>query len=671
MPTSTQKPTYADEISLNEMVLPADGACFHCGEAVPKKPFFAEVLGQSRAMCCLGCQLAAQSIVEAGLEQYYLDRRVISPTAPLPDVMNFDVYNHDDIKSQFTYQEDGAMVAELSVVGIKCAACTWLIEKRLRQVDGVGFCQVNLTQQRMRVAWNDGQVQIGEILSAVNSVGYHAKPYRQDTHEAMMKRQNKQMLIRLAVAGFGAMQAMMFSVGLYFGEYSGMAVEHKEFLRLVSMIVSIPVIAFAGVPFFASAWSALKARQVNMDVPVSIALILTFLASSYATLTHQGETYFDSVSMFIFFLLAGRYVEQNARLKAANMASDLVVVEPKLVTKLGADIPFAKALHGSLSDNLSDNASPLDTAQKINDWSSLHLFINTNNTNAKSDVHKVAVGDIVQVPAGGEIVGDGVLLSEMANVSQSLLTGESNLITKVRGDKLLGGSQNDAVPLVMIITETADNSQIALIDRLINRAMSEKPQIAQDADRMARWFVARVLVLAVLVFVVWWFVNPSQALWATVAVLVATCPCALSLATPIALTVATNRLAGLGFLSTRGHTIQTLSEISHVAFDKTGTLTTGRAELLSIKTSLNTDDVLAIAAALEVGSVHPVALSLSKSAKQLHLPRVDNLNHHAGGGVSGVIDGRVYRLGHAKFATGQVMKLALDEHDANMAVVLA
>ncbi|OAV23946.1 Type cbb3 cytochrome oxidase biogenesis protein CcoI [Moraxella catarrhalis] len=231
-----------DELGEYSLILPPAGCCFHCGEVLPKEPFFTTIFDKPRPMCCLGCQLAAQSIVEAGLSQYYLDRREISPTASLPEAINFDAYNHADIKEQFVYAENGGSTAELSVTNLKCSACTWLIETRLRSLDGVRACQVNLTQQRMRVNWDDGILSIGEILKTVHSVGYDAKPYRQDTHEAMLKRQNQQMLIRLGIAALGAMQAMMFSIGMYFGAYSGILVEHRDFLRYVSLFVSIPVL---------------------------------------------------------------------------------------------------------------------------------------------------------------------------------------------------------------------------------------------------------------------------------------------------------------------------------------------------------------------------------------------------------------------------------------------
>lgn len=665
-PNNTPKPVPADDVMTTQsLVLPDEGCCFHCGEPLPKVPFVVSILGHDRQMCCLGCQLAAQSIVEARLEQYYLDRQKISRMASMPAQLDFTVYNHDAIKAQFSYQEGDYSIAELSVVGLRCAACTWLIEKRLGSIDGIGLCQVNLTQQRMRVAWDDQRVAIGTILQAVNEIGYDAKPYRQDTHEAQLKRQSKTMLIRLGVAAIGAMQAMMFSIGLYFGQYSGMAIEHRDFLRLVAMIVSVPVVFYAGLPFFLSAWTALRVRQVNMDVPVSIALILTFVASVYALMTQSGETYFDSVAMFVFFLLAGRYVEHTARLKASNLASDLLTVTPKLVSLLGDDKTLWQYWQQNPKTALQDDT--------IDD------YLNQLPTEGWL-THEVKAGDIVQVAAGDEIVADGILLSKHANVSQSLLTGEGELIAKYRGDKLLGGSQNDAEALIMMVSSPRSDSQLALIDRLINRSLSEKPKIAMDADRMARWFVARVLVLSLLVFVAWWWIDPSYALWATVAVLVATCPCALSLATPMALTVATNRLAYQQFLATRGHTIPTLAQVTHIAFDKTGTLTTGMPTLLAVQDCTfddgNTDDdrYIAIAAALEMGSRHPLAQSLINAAKALHLPKVSDRTHHAGGGIEAWIDGRCWRIGHSQFASDGKLCHAMPDlsaFGANMSASLA
>ena len=752
---------YKDNSIIEGLVLPLAGHCFHCGDPVPQPPFHAEILGKSREMCCMGCQLASQSIVEAGLEQYYLDRSEINRTASLPtQLTRLEVYDHDEIKSQFVYAQDGLSVAELSVNNLRCAACTWLIESRLDELDGISQCQVNLTNQRMRVIWDEDKLPISRILAVINEIGYEAKPYRQDTHEAMLARHNNQMILRLGIAALGSMQAMMYAVALYFGEYSDMLIFQRDFLRWVSLFVSTPVFFYAGVPFFTSAWSAIRARQVNMDVPVSVALIITFFASLYATVTGQGETYYDSVSMFIFFLLAGRYIEHNARLKAATMANDLVVVEPVLVQKVAEDKASAQrilqqleqnALKQTVLDKVDENAINqandlrLNKDLGLNNISEQSASISTPNfmqsmdanvlqltlqiaqdwqqarnqpsvrsqreNNAEDRIeddveekqmmtaHGLQVGDIIMVEAGSEIISDGILLSPTATVSQSLLTGEGDLILKTQGDYIVGGAQNDSQPFEMLVTALPEDSQIGLIDRLMNRAMSEKPKLAQQADKLARWFVARILVLSALVFIGWYIVEPSQAIWATVAVLVATCPCALSLATPIALTVATNRLASYGFLTTRGHTLQTLAEITHVAFDKTGTLTYGKPNLLNIELlassnnialtpkneapvldpSEQKDKVLAIAAALEVGSRHPIAHALLTAAYQLHLPATQALQHYPAGGVEAMIGGVSYRIGHVDFALDRVnstkvidgFTIDLDVHRASSAVVLS
>ncbi|WP_201585107.1 heavy metal translocating P-type ATPase [Psychrobacter jeotgali] len=725
---------YEDHSITEGLVLPPADHCFHCGDPVPKPPFYTEVLGSAREMCCMGCQLASQSIVEAGLEQYYLDRSEINRTASLPtQLTRLEAYDHDEIKSQFVYAQDGLSVAELSVNNLRCAACTWLIESRLEEINGIERSQVNLTNQRMRIVWDETKLPISRILAVINEIGYDAKPYRQDTHEAMLAKHNNQMLIRLGVAALGAMQAMMYAVAIYFGEYSDMLIFQRDFLRWVSLFVSTPVFFYAGIPFFTSAWSAIRARQVNMDVPVSVALIVTFFASLYATVTGQGETYFDSVSMFIFFLLAGRYIEHNARLKAATMANDLVVVEPVLVQKVAEDKQAAEQVLAQIQQNEHNQAAADDlsiaddklsvpkslasakpnfmgdieanvlaiTKRIAMDWQQnrQHLLAqdhyleqqSTSNAslaqqpakdnNEMVTAHSLQVGDIIMVEAGAEIISDGILLSETATVSQSLLTGEGDLIIKQQGDYIIGGAQNDSQPFEMLVTALPEDSQMGLIDRLMNRAMSEKPKLAQQADKLARWFVARILVLSVLVFIGWYIVDPSQAIWATVAVLVATCPCALSLATPIALTVSTNRLASYGFLTTRGHTLQTLAEITHVAFDKTGTLTYGKPNLLNIEllpssssSALSTtnaaqkveqqDELLSIAAALEVGSRHPIAHALLTAAYQLHLPTTQDLEYYPAGGVEARIDGVLYRIGHVDFALDRMNKI--DNSDATV-----
>jgi Cu2+-exporting ATPase len=601
---------------LQAQLLPDVAGCFHCGDPLPHPPFYTLILSEQRAMCCLGCHLASSSIVEAGLESYYLDRTEISRTAPLPEGLTLlSGYDHAAIQTAFVYDENGLSAADLSVVGLRCAACGWLIEKRLLQETGVANVAVNIGSQRLRVVWDDTQVQISQLLEEVEQLGYTARPFRQDTHAELLARSSRHMMMRLGVAGLGAMQAMMYATAVYLGDYSGIDIQYRDYFRWVELVVSLPVFLYAGQPFYQSAWRAIQARTVNMDVPVSIALILTFSASTYATVIQGGETYFDSVSMFIFFLLTGRFLEMKARQKASQTASDLITILPVLVHRLGQE-------DGSAED---------------------------------VPAHLLQVGDRLQIRAGESLPCDGIVLDGAASVSEALITGEALPVRKQVGDTVLGGSQNYAHPFVMQVTSPPDSSQRALLDRLMNRALSERPRAAEQADRMAKWFVARVLVLAVLVFVLWLHIDPSKALWATLAVLVATCPCALSLATPMALTTATNRLAGLGFLLTRGHVMETLAQATHVVFDKTGTLTQGVPRLLSQQTLVEVDaappdDYLVLAAALEQTSNHPLAVAFRTAAGRRRLPDMTDPEHVAGGGVSGWLDGVQYRLGHARFA---------------------
>lgn len=595
------------------LITPPAGACFHCGDALAQSPLKARILGEDRPMCCLGCQLAAQSIVEAGLDSYYLDRTELSRTAPLPEGLALlGAFDQPALQEAFVFEEEGLSCTELSIGGVRCAACGWLIEKKLLQLPGVAQASVNLGSQRLHVRWQDSLQPVSQLIQQVERLGYSARPFRQDTHGALLARESRQMLMQLGVAGLGAMQAMMYAVAVYLGDYTGMDQQARDFFHWVGLVVSLPVFLYAGQPFYRSAWSALKARSLNMDVPVSIALVITFVASSYATVTRTGEAYFDSVSMFIFFLLAGRFVELKARQRASQTAHDLMTIEPMLVARLDAQ----------------GHSTPVAA-------------------------HQLETGDRIRVESGALIPCDAQVLEGAGPVSEALLTGESRPVQKRAGDTVLGGSQNYDQPLMLQVLRPVQGSQQAVLDRLMSRALAERSPVVQQADRMARWFVARVLVLAVLVFAVWWWIDPSRALWATLAVLVATCPCALSLATPISLTTGTRRLAELGVVVTRGHVIETWPQVSHVLLDKTGTLTTGEPVLTDQKSLLDDGtDWLAVAAALEQGSSHPLARAFRQAAGKRLLPEVAGLQHVAGAGVTGQIGALAYRLGHAGFGGG-------------------
>ena len=589
--------------------------CFHCGEPLSKTVHYLPILGEERPLCCLGCYAVAQTIVENQLENYYLERSVISPTAPLPsELETLKGYDHPDTQQQFVHREQQLACADLSVAGVSCAACAWLIEKRLIQESAVKQASVNLSNHRLRLVWDDSQTPLSTLLNDLEKLGYKARPFRTDTHANLLKKESRQLLMRLGVAGLGSMQAMMYAGSLYVAD--DMSLDHRDFLRWVSLLITLPLFFYSAYPFYRSAWFSLKARTLNMDVSVTIALILTFVASIYNTVTSAPDVYYDSVTMFIFFLLAGRFLETQARRKASETANDLIPVLPRLSRRL--------------LDNGQFEDIPI---------TSLHI------------------GDKVLVKAGEVIPCDGLIIEGQSAVSEALLTGEPLPLHKQQGDTVVSGSQNHNSPLIIEVTQSAQSSTLATIHQLISRALSEKPQLAEQADKVAHWFILAILILSLGVYIGWYFVNPSFALLATIAVLVATCPCALSLATPVVLTAATHRLAKEGFLVTRGHVINRIAQATHIVFDKTGTLTTGKLQLVATQalTTHTQQEVLLIASALEQHSEHPIAHAF-KVLQAKNLPTVEDIQNQAGLGLSGMIDNKCYKIGHADFALNHLVE---------------
>ncbi|HQV40715.1 MAG TPA: heavy metal translocating P-type ATPase [Moraxellaceae bacterium] len=598
-------------------------SCYHCDLPVPSGTRFeAIVLDAPRAFCCAGCQAVAEVIVAGGLESYYLDRDApAAGPASLPEGLALEAFDHPDAQREFVGREGELACAELSLDALNCAACAWLIERHLQQESGVARATVNLSNHRLHLVWDASQTPISTLLASLAHIGYRARPFRADTHAAQLKQESRALLLRLAVAGMGMMQVMMYAVAIYVGaaSSSGMEVEYRDFLRATMGFIATPVLFYSAYPIYSSAWRALRVRTLTMDVPVTIAIFSAYFASIYASLIGGGETYFDSVSMFVFFLLTSRFLEMKARQRAGDTAASLMSLTPRLATRLN-----------------TDGSSEVIAASAL------------------------VPGDHLQVRPGETIAADGVVRAGQSEVAEALITGEPMPVLKKEGDTVIGGSVNTESPLQVEVTRAGGDSTLATLNRLLNRALSEKPQLAQKADRMAHIFVARVLLLAVIVYIGWWLIDPSHAFWATLAVLVATCPCALSLATPAALTSATNVLAKEGFLLTRGHVLETLAAATHIVFDKTGTLTEGKLVIREtgvLRGSL--DHAFCIAASLEQHSEHPVAHAFRQaSGERLN---VENLQQTSGAGVQGEIGGQHYRLGHAEFALKDSSPTALNK----------
>jgi Cu2+-exporting ATPase len=614
------------------MTMAASEPCYHCGLPLPEAvdtvgKFAVEIDGQRRAMCCAGCQAVAQAIVGNDLADYYRHRDALpeSPREALPQIVaDFGLFDHPDVQKNFVRRAEGVageheQEAALILEGITCAACVWLNESHVRRQPGVTAVDINYTTRRARVRWDERVTRLSAILEAIAAIGYRAHPYDIRRSEELALKERKAALWRLFVAGFGMMQVMMYAVPVYLAN-GDMTPDIEQLMRWASLILTLPVIVYSAAPFFLSAWRDLKLRRVGMDVPVALGVGAAFTASVWATLTAVGDVYFDSVTMFVFFLLSGRYLEMMARQKAARSVETLARAIPAFATRLAA-------WPDTSGDAVGEHVA----------------------------VAELRAGDAVQIKPGETVPADGFVLDGESAADESLLTGESRPVPKLAGDALIGGSVNTASPLVMRVERVGDATRVAAIQRLMERAAAGKPHLVELADRVAGRFIMALLVLATATALAWWWIDASRALWIFVAVLVVSCPCALSLATPAALTVATGALAARGVLVTRGHAIEALARADRFIFDKTGTLTLGRMTLVEvIPIHTDTAHALALAAALERGSEHPIARALAVGGTGPNLETnvsivVAGLRAITGAGVEGAIGDGVWRLGRPEF----------------------
>ncbi len=588
--------------------------CFHCGLPVPPGLNLAvQIEGIDQPMCCHGCQAVAAAIVDAGLHSFYAHRVALSrrPEDLIPaELEQLALYDRDDLQKSFVHRQgDSIREASLMLEGIVCAACVWLNERHVNALPGVTDFRVNYSTHRARLTWDNDTIQLSRVLEAIAAIGYVAHPFDPGRQEVIQRRERSAALRRLAVAGLGAMQVMMLAVAMYAGDHSGMDQDIRVFLRWVSLIITVPVVLYSARVFFSAAWRDLKRRRFGMDVPVSLAIALAFGASVWATVVGTGEVYFDSVTMFTFFLLAGRFLEMGARHRVGQVSEELVRLLPEMATRVGPD--------------------------------ETHLV----------PVLELEIGDRVRVRPGDTVPADGRVLEGVSSVDESLLTGESLPLPCAPGGDVVGGAVNVESPLLIEVTAVGGDTVLSSIVRMLDRAQSEKPRIAALADRIAGWFVAVILLLAAAVFGWWWQHHPADALRVTLSVLVVTCPCALSLATPAAMTAATGQLTRLGLLITRAHALETLARATHLVLDKTGTLTYGRLRLATIETlgQLPEEACLSIAAGLETGSEHPVGRALREASGET-AASVVRIQNTPGQGVSGELDGLRYRLGTERFA---------------------
>ena len=556
---------------------PVPARCAHCGEPAPSPVTRPGPGGAPLVFCCAGC---------AGLHGLQLAAANAAPAPPAAPTHAETVFD---------------------VEGVSCAACVTRVESALARLPGVTESSLNLASRRVRIRHSPDTPR--ETLAAVIArAGYRARVPGRDP-KAMRRAEERRALWRLSLAGFAMMQIMMLAWPSYADHDGSLDWDLERLLNIASLVITVPVLLFSSGPIFRAAWHGLAARSPGMDVPVALGIVVSFIASLYGTWS-GGEVYYDSITMFVFFLLTGRYFEARALSGTVDAADSLAQLLPRRAWRLSGE------------------------------------------ERVETDPAALAPGDVVSIPAGEAAPADATVVSGATEFDESLLTGETYPVQKAAGDRVLAGSINLASPVAARVDHAPGEATLDVIRRQMERAASQKPRWALVADRIASHFVVAIVLLAALGAFAWYWVDPSKALWVAVATLVVTCPCALSLATPVALTACVNALSRHGVLVTSGRAIEALASATHLVFDKTGTLTTGRMHLRAVEVlgALDRDACLATAAALESALSHPIAHALVKARPAGHaVPVASEIRAVAGAGVEAVIGGNRLRVGSPAF----------------------
>ncbi len=577
--------------------------CYHCQQPVPAGIHITDDHGH--AYCCHACEAVAHIISAHHLEQYYQVRDRPAPRPEHPyDPAHWQAYDLPEIAAQYTYKDGDDQEIHLYIDGLHCAACTWLISHALQDAHGISHTRINLGTGRAEIRWRD--TPLSAILATIASLGYTPNLHTPDEEDYKQRRERNHDLLRLIVAGLGMMQVMMFATGLYTGAWHGIDREYEQLLRWISLLCSAPVMLYAGYPYPKHAWLGLRHPQPNMDLPIALACAGAWLASLYHTLIGRGEIYYDGVTMFIFFISISRYLEAHTRRRARHNQQHFARLLPDAVYKY--------------NDRGETQLVPLPTIQPGD-----HIRVLPTHT----------------IPVDGEITGGA------SRIDENMLTGESTPQYKTSGDRVHAGSTNLQSPLNIRVTQTGQQTTLAAIRRISARAEQHRSLQIDRNQALAQQTVLAVLILAAAGYLLWQWIEPARAFDIALAILVATCPCALSLATPTVLTAALNHAHKHHILIKNSNTLDRLTHIRRILFDKTGTLTQGKYQLQQSDYHGEPQRLLAIAKTLETHSTHPIAWYYSQ--QPVATVAMDNIEQHSGKGISGDYDGSRWHIGSAAY----------------------
>ncbi len=585
-------------------------ACFHCGEPLPATPVRLAFDGATRAFCCDGCAAAAQWIDDADLDAYYRLRDQPGTRVDADDAA-LALWDREEVQAAHARDVGGCREITLLTDGMRCAACAWLIDRALSREPGVMEVGANAVTGRIRVTWDPTATALSKPLRRLQALGY--KPYLAAgaEQERERRRERNRWVMRIGIAGIGAMQAMMFAEALYLDIGKTMSLPMRDFMRWVTFLVSTPVILYAGWPFLVGAARELRLRAPGMDTLIAGSAVLAWAGSVVETVRGGPEVWYDAAVMFVFLLLVARLLEQRVRTAANAQVDALARARPAFAVREAADGERETVAVGALK-----------------------------------------VGDVVRVVPGEPVPADALLLDADGSFAEALLTGEAQPVPKRPGDPVFAGSVCGAQAARLRLTAVGTQTRLSQLATLIEQAQAHRPPLAQLADRIARWFVTGLGLATIVVYFAWRAHDPSRAFEVALALLVVCCPCALSLAIPAALAAANGALARIGVLPVSPDAMARLAGVDTVVFDKTGTLATPSGALqVEAQGELPAADAPRIAAALERDSAHPLAASFASMADPAL--QADAVREHPGAGIEGVLDGRRWRIGRAEFAAGR------------------
>ena len=608
---------------------PTDVRCIHCGLPVPAGLVDPEAEEQ---FCCNGCRTVYAMIHGCGLDRFYRlrDETGADPAAARTTARQYGEFDDPLFHDLYVQQHpDGTQSTELYLEGVHCAACVWLVEKLPRVAPGVIEARLDMRRSLVRVRWDPVAVRLSRIALTLDSLGYPPHPAKDVRAREQRRREDRRFLIRMAVAAACAGNVMTLAFALYGGTFTGIEAQYATLFRWASMGFGLIAVAWPGSIFFRGAWAAIRTRTAHLDLPIALGLAAGTLAGTINAVLGRGEIYFDSITMLVFLLLVGRWIQHRQQRWAGDAIEQLYSLTPT-------------------------------TARRVEDGVVVEV-----------PIEAVAPGDTVEIRAGDAVPADGMILEGVSSIDQSLLTGESYPVAVACGDAVHAGTANLQARLLVRVEAVGESTRVGGLMRLIEECSRRRAPLVQMADRIAGRFVQVVIALAVATFALWLWLDPPMAVDHAVALLIVTCPCGLGLATPLAVTVALGRAAHRGILIKGGEVLERLTRRGTMLLDKTGTITVGRA---SVVHWTGPPDVLALAAALEMHSAHPVARAIVAAADEAgepSAPSVGQVEETTGRGITGTVDGRRVLVGSASFVRSRDVRIPPEIEQAEREAVAA